>query len=115
MNQRSNLEPAVEAAVRKFISLISARYDIERVIVYGSRARGDHREDSDIDVAVLLRGEPQSRFRVMNDMTDSAFDVLNTTDLLVSPVPFWSDEWANPENSSSQILMRNIQREGIQV
>jgi predicted nucleotidyltransferase len=28
-------------------------------IVYGSRARGTHRPDSDADVAVLLRGEHQ--------------------------------------------------------
>ncbi|HVH80290.1 MAG TPA: nucleotidyltransferase domain-containing protein [Stellaceae bacterium] len=29
---------------------------IERVVLYGSRARGDAREDSDYDVAVFLHG-----------------------------------------------------------
>ncbi len=30
---------------------------IERVVLFGSRARGDHRSDSDYDVAVFLRDE----------------------------------------------------------
>jgi predicted nucleotidyltransferase len=29
---------------------------IERVVLFGSRARGDAREDSDYDVAVFLKG-----------------------------------------------------------
>jgi predicted nucleotidyltransferase len=30
---------------------------IDKLFVFGSRARGDHRPDSDLDVAVLLTGE----------------------------------------------------------
>jgi predicted nucleotidyltransferase len=33
---------------------------IERVMLYGSRARGDARDDSDWDVAIFLRGERRS-------------------------------------------------------
>ena len=31
---------------------------LERVVLYGSRARGDAREDFDYDVAVFLRNMP---------------------------------------------------------
>jgi uncharacterized protein len=31
---------------------------VERLVLYGSRARGDYRQDSDYDVAVFLRDMP---------------------------------------------------------
>jgi len=46
-----------EEAVRRFLSLLGGRYSMAGAIVYGGRARGTHRADSDADVAVLLRGE----------------------------------------------------------
>jgi predicted nucleotidyltransferase len=44
-------------AVRRFLALLSVRYDMAGAIVYGSRAQGTHRPDSDVDVAVLLKGD----------------------------------------------------------
>ena len=32
--------------------------EIEQIFLYGSYARGDHREDSDVDVMILLRKNP---------------------------------------------------------
>ena len=42
--------------LKRFRAALDALYGdrIERVVLYGSRARGDHREDSDYDVAVFL-------------------------------------------------------------
>src|SRR5260363_277875 len=58
----NRIDPQTEAAVRRFLALIADRFDIAGAIVYGSRARGTHRPESDADVAVLLKGERQ-RFR----------------------------------------------------
>ena len=50
----------------QLISLISAigkNYSTEKIILFGSRARGDHKERSDIDLAVYgLSKEDQSLF-----------------------------------------------------
>ncbi|MDN6320992.1 MAG: nucleotidyltransferase domain-containing protein [Marinobacter sp.] len=43
-----------EAAL-KFTELLSAEFDVVRLVLYGSRARGDYRAESDTNVAVLLR------------------------------------------------------------
>lgn len=38
------------------INRITAAYDVQKIIVFGSRARGDYREDSDIDIFVVAPG-----------------------------------------------------------
>jgi len=46
---------------------------VKRVILFGSRARGDAAPDSDFDVAVLVRGDEITR-SVRTDVADAAFD-----------------------------------------
>lgn len=104
-----------EKAARRFLELIAGRYDIAGAIVYGSRARGTHRPDSDADVAVLLRGEHQRFLTAKLDMADTAFDVLLETGILVSPLPIWLDEWERPQDYSNPALLRNINREGVRL
>ena len=109
------IDHETERAVRRFLALIASRYDTAGVIVYGSRARGTHRPDSDADVAVLLRGEHQRFLSAKLDMADVAFDVLLETGILISPLPLWLDEWERPETSSNPALLRNINREGVRL
>lgn len=104
-----------EKAVRRFLSLIASRYDMAGAIVYGSRARGTHRPDSDADVAVLLSGDHQRFLTTKLAMADVAFDVLLETGINISPLPVWLDEWEHPENYSNPALLQNIAREGIRL
>ncbi|WP_018952657.1 nucleotidyltransferase domain-containing protein [Thioalkalivibrio sulfidiphilus] len=104
-----------EQAVRRFLALIADRYDTAGAIVYGSRARGTHKPDSDADVAVLLRGEHKRFLTAKLDMADVAFDVLLETGILISPLPVWLDEWEHPEQYSNPDLLRNIDREGVRL
>ena len=82
-------------------------------IVFGSRARGTHRPDSDADVAVLLRGEHQRFLPTKLAMADLAFDVLLETGIAISPLPVWIDEWEHPETYSNPALLQTIAREGV--
>lgn len=105
-----------EETVRRFLALIADRYETAGAIIYGSRARGTHRPDSDVDVAVLLRGEPLQRFLSTKlAMADVAFDVMLDTGILISPLPIWQDEWEHPQDYSNPALLRNIDREGIRL
>ncbi len=111
----SDIDRETEGAVRRFLSLIADRYDIAGAIIYGSRARGTHRPESDADVAVLLRGE-QGRFLSSKlAMADVAFDVLLETGILVSPLPVWLDEWEHPEDYPNPALLHSIGREGVRL
>lgn len=110
-----HIDHETEEAVRRFLALIGGRYDMAGAIVYGSRARGTHRPDSDADVAVLLRGEHRRFLDAKLEMADVAFDVLLETGILISPLPVWLDEWEHPERYSNPALLRNIDREGVRL
>ena len=111
----NRIDPDTEIAVRRFLDEIASRYEVEGAILYGSRARGTHHEESDADVAVLLRGKPQGLMTVAMDMSETAFDVLLETDILVSAFPVWLNEWENPEEHSNPTLLHNISRDGIRL
>lgn len=55
---------------------------LERVVLYGSRARGDTRPDSDYDIAVFLRDMPD-RAVEPNQLADLGADILYDTGELV--------------------------------
>ena len=115
MGQSDRIDHDTEEAVRRFLSLISSHYDMAGAIVYGSRARGTHRSDSDADVAVLLNGEHQRVLTIALAMADVAYDVLLETGINISPLPVWLDEWEHPERYSNPALLHNIVREGVRL
>ena len=68
----------LEKNIRDEIAGLAERYGIRRVILFGSRARGDNREHSDIDLAVS--GGNVTEFRLEIDEavhTLLMFDVVN--------------------------------------
>jgi predicted nucleotidyltransferase len=107
------LDPATEKAVRAFLRSLEGRYPIQEAFVYGSRARGTFRSDSDVDLAVILRGQAGSRYRVAGDMAGVAFDVMQATGVLVDPLPLWEDELTHPELFSNPALIEAIKRDGL--
>ena len=113
MKPRRSIDPATQAAVKRFAALISGRYDLAGTVVYGSRARGTHRDDSDADVAVLLHGVHQKLLATTLEMADVAFDVLLDTGINIAPLPVWLDEWEHPSRHANPALLENIAREGV--
>lgn len=109
------IDPGTEEAVRRFLDRIAGRYDMVGAILYGSRARGMYRPDSDADLAVLLRGEHRRLLPTTLAMADVAYDVLLETGVNISPLPIWMDEWEHPETYSNPALLRNIAREGVRL
>lgn len=108
-----SLDPQTVNAVREFVRRVSARYPVRAAILFGSRARGTHRPDSDVDVAVLLQGQRGKFMDTKLQMVDIAFDVLLDTAVYIQPLPVWEDEWECPEKYTNPRLLQNIEREGI--
>ncbi|MDY6964992.1 MAG: nucleotidyltransferase domain-containing protein, partial [Halobacteriota archaeon] len=43
----------VKEWIDRFLAVISDKYPAERVLLFGSRARGDHLIDSDVDMIIV--------------------------------------------------------------
>jgi len=112
---RPALDAETERAARVFMQRIEGKYPTIEGLVYGSRARGDHRPDSDADLAVILKGERGDRYKVSGEMAGIAFDVMLETGILVQAVPLWEGELKQPERFSNPALIDNIKREGLRL
>ncbi|MGO9744275.1 MAG: recombinase family protein [Roseiarcus sp.] len=110
---RPSLDAETERAARAFLQRLEGRYPIREAILFGSRARGDHKRDSDADIAVILKGARGDRYKVSGDMAGVEFHVLMETGVMVQGLPLWEDEVAHPESFSNPALIANILREGV--
>jgi len=100
-------------AVTLFMEKIAADFPVKRVLMFGSRARGDAHTESDIDLAILM-AEPRGDFFTLKlEMDDIAYDILLETGMRIQPLPIWEDEWNHPEHYSNPYLIKNIQQEGV--
>jgi antitoxin ChpS len=84
-----------------------------RLILFGSRARGDNAPDSDVDVAVVLRGPIENRWSVKRRIIEDTYPLLLATGLYIQPWPVSEGELKRPDRSPIPGLLRNILREGI--
>ena len=81
-----------EEVVARINSIFAAQPDIERVILYGSRAMGNYRDASDIDLTLVgERLSLEQLLRIENDLDDlmlpykidlSVFHALDNPDLI---------------------------------
>lgn len=109
------LDTVTEHAARAFMRRLEGKYPAIAGLLFGSRARGDHRADSDADIAVILQGERGDRFAAVIDMAGIAVDVLQETGILVQALPLWESELKRPELFSNPSMIEKIKREGLRL
>jgi predicted nucleotidyltransferase len=95
--------------LKRFRAALDALYGnrIERVVLFGSRARGDAREDSDYDVAVFLKGVAD-RWQEVDRIVPLVTDILYEDGAFIHAMPHRAGSY---EDRTS--LMQEIRREGI--
>jgi uncharacterized protein len=81
--------------------------DFRGIYFFGSRARGDHHDDSDYDLALVFDREISGQFK--DDVNGVIFDFSLDNDIFIDSWIFNTDDIADPDTQ----LRRNIKKEGI--
>jgi uncharacterized protein len=84
--------------------------DLLKVILYGSYARASYNENSDLDIAFLLKGE-YKKVAELNKIYDLLYDLILKYKIHISVILLKEEEF----NNNNWPLYFNIKNEGIEV
>jgi predicted nucleotidyltransferase len=95
-----------------FKALVSKRVKLNKIILFGSRARGDAEASSDLDVVVIVEDGASDADREY--VSDCAWEAGFEKGIVVVPVVFTHSEWeSGPEHNS--LLVQAVEQEGVQL
>ena len=103
-------KPAIEDPVlRRFRAALGEMYgnELDRVVLFGSRARGDARPDADYDVAVFLN-DLGDRWQEVDRIVPVVTDIIDDTGAVIHAMPYRAGSYQDRTS-----LMREIRREGV--
>jgi predicted nucleotidyltransferase len=97
----------LEDLKKKLVSLLGPK--TFKMVLFGSRARGDYSDESDVDVAILVRGlTKEMKRRILDQIAEIELEYL----LPISALVFSEDEFDHLKKRERRIAI-DIEREGI--
>lgn len=85
--------------------------NLMRVIIYGSKARGDQRPDSDTDILVIVKRISKEQ---RNKIYDNLLDIELEYDTRISLAIYTEEEYQVNQRMKS-FFIENVQKEGIEL
>ena len=108
MCTRSQLESISQQMVQSYRSVYGD--NIIAVYLYGSYARSDYINESDIDITAIVKGNRPDLQRQLKQVWDMSADIGLENDVVVSPTVIPYDEYEEYKEILPYYM--NIQREG---
>ncbi|MBN8825572.1 MAG: nucleotidyltransferase domain-containing protein [Spirosoma sp.] len=110
---KTRINPVIEPIVREFKTSLQTLYGdrLHDVVLYGSYARGDYDEESDIDLMVLLNDETVNTYAELFRLSDITMDFILRYGKAVSVLPASVKRYQQSFGS----VYQNARREGVLV
>ncbi len=103
------VEAINDPVLKRYMAALDEIYGerIDKVVLFGSRARGDEQQDSDYDVAVFLKALPD-RWQELDRLANLRVDFMDETGAFFDTKPFAATAYLERTP-----LMREIRRDGL--
>lgn len=107
------MTPEEQEWLRRYGERLQERFPslVERLIVFGSKARGDWTADSDLDIVVLIT---HGDWRAKDDVAGVGHDLAIGTVVVPSLLVFTVDEWAAFQRKRAP-FWQAVERDGVSV
>ena len=84
---------------------------VERMIVYGSKARGDAHADSDVDILIIVRNDAVHLKRILRGV---GYELAATSDAVPSILAYTQAEW-HDRRARGYPFQLAVERDGVSV
>lgn len=107
------LGPTERAALRDLVAFVRARFGprLRELRLFGSRARSEGHEESNLDVLVVVDGMTGAERAAIFEQGGR---LLDAHEVMVSPLPMTSERWAALQ-AGNRLLAREIERDGVRL
>lgn len=110
-----NIPNKTQLAINEFLIKINEilKPNIKKIILYGSYARGDYNNSSDVDIMILTNLSDEEIEEYREDISNIIFEIQLDTDIYISPIV------KNINNYNLRVgfvpFYMNVQKEGVEL
>jgi uncharacterized protein len=110
-------EDEVRTALARFAADVARHYGrrLQGIYLFGSRARGDHRSDSDADLAIVIEDGDWQPWEERRTLVRLAYTPSLDSGLDIQPWPFSATQWNAADSQPANKVVSAARREGVRL